>query len=83
MDRFDAGRYSCTADNKVGRSATAHIDLQVLCKYLVCCLSGSVVTDGRKTLHTLLVKYYNDLLDRQSSERIRDEVTCFFAGDVF
>ena len=33
VDRFDAGRYTCTADNKVGRPAKAHIDLQVLCKY--------------------------------------------------
>ena len=32
-------------------------------------------TDGNKTLHTLLLKYYNDLLDRQSSLRGRDEVT--------
>ena len=35
-------------------------------------------TDGRKTLHTLLVKHYNDLLDRQ-----RDEVTYFYVKDVF
>ena len=33
-------------------------------------------------LHTLLVKYYNDLLDRQSSELSRDEVTYFYVGDV-
>ena len=40
-------------------------------------------TDGAK-LYTpyLLVKHYNDLLDRQSSERGRDEVT-FYDGDVF
>ena len=36
-----------------------------------------------KTLHTLLVKPYNDLLDRQSSERGKDEVTYFYVGDVF
>ena len=32
-------------------------------------------TDGCNILHTLLVKQYNDLLDRQSSERDRDEFT--------
>jgi len=30
VDRFDAGRYSCTANNKVGLPATAYIALQVL-----------------------------------------------------
>ena len=30
-----------------------------------------------------LVKHYNDLLDRQSSERGRDEVTYSYVGDVF
>ena len=43
-------------------------------------------TDGNKILHALLVKHYNDLLDRQSSEWSRDEVTYFFyfyVGDVF
>ena len=32
VDRFDAGRYTCKADNGVGTPATAHIALQVLCK---------------------------------------------------
>ena len=32
VDRFDDGRYTCTADNQVGRPAKAHIDLKVLCK---------------------------------------------------
>ena len=40
-------------------------------------------TDGNKTLHTLLVKHYNDLLNRQSSEQGKDEVTYFYVGDVF
>ena len=40
-------------------------------------------TDGSKILHTLLVKHYNDLLDRQSSERDKDEVTNFYVGDIF
>ena len=40
-------------------------------------------TDGSRILHTLLVKHYNDLLDRQSSEWGRDEVTYFDVGDVF
>lgn len=30
VDRFDAGRYSCTANNKVGAPAKAYIALQVL-----------------------------------------------------
>jgi len=30
VDRFDAGRYTCRADNGVGSPATAQIDLQVL-----------------------------------------------------
>ena len=34
-------------------------------------------------LQTLLVKHYNDLLDRQSSEQGKDEVTYFYVGDVF
>ena len=44
---------------------------------------NSFPTDGCKILHTLLVKYYNDLLGIQSSERGRDEVTYFYVGDVF
>ena len=40
-------------------------------------------TDGSRILHTLLVKHYNDLLDRQSSERGKNEVTYFYVGDVF
>ena len=40
-------------------------------------------TDGSRILHTLLVKHYNDLLDKQSSERSRDEVTYFSVGAVF
>ena len=40
-------------------------------------------TDGSRILHTLLVKHYNDLLDRQSSERGKDEVTYFYVGEVF
>ena len=35
VDRYDAGRYTCTANNKVGRPATAYIALQVLCKYKI------------------------------------------------
>ena len=40
-------------------------------------------TDGSNILHTLLVKHYNDLLDRQSSEQGKDEVTYIYVGDVF
>ena len=31
--------------------------------------------DGRKNLHTLLLKHFNDLLESQSSERGKDEVS--------
>ena len=34
VDRFDAGRYTCAANNGVGVAATAHINLQVLCKFI-------------------------------------------------
>ena len=40
-------------------------------------------TDAKISLHTLLVKYYNDLLGRLCSERDRDEVTYFSVGDLF
>ena len=40
-------------------------------------------TDAEISLHTLLVKYYNDLLGRQTSERGWDEVTYFSVGDLF
>ena len=40
-------------------------------------------TDGSRILHTLLVKHYNDLLDRQISERGKDEVIYFYVGDIF
>ena len=39
--------------------------------------------DGNKILQTLFVKHYNDLLDRQSYERGKDEVTYFYVGDIF
>ena len=41
-----------------------------------------IYTDVEISLHTILVKYYNDLLGRQSSERGRDEVTYFSVGDL-
>ena len=40
-------------------------------------------TRGCISLTTLLVKYYNDLLDRQNSGWSRNEVTCFYVGDIF
>ena len=33
--------------------------------------------------HPILVKYYNDLLDRQRSERGKDEATYFYVGEVW
>ena len=44
-------------------------------------LSGN--THGDKMIHTLLVKYFNDLLDGQKSERSIDKVTYFYVGDLF
>ena len=49
----------------------------------VCIESKIIHTDGSRILHTLLVKHYNDLLDRQSSEQGKDEVTYFYVGDIF
>ena len=34
-------------------------------------------------IHTLLVKYFNDLLDGQKSEQSIDKVTYFYVGDLF
>ena len=41
-------------------------------------LTEILYTDAQISLHTLLIKYYNDLLGRQSSERGRDEVIYFY-----
>ena len=46
-------------------------------------LAVAVNTYGDKKLHTLLVKYFNDLLDGQKSERSIDKVTYFYIGDLF
>ena len=40
-------------------------------------------THGVILLHTLLVKYYNDLLGRQNSEWGMDKVTFFYVGELF
>ena len=45
--------------------------------------ASGVHTDGNNILHTQLVKHYNDLLERQCSERGKDEVSYFYVGDVF
>ena len=42
-----------------------------------------VFTDGCNILHTLLIKHYNDLLERQSYEWGKDEFSYFNVGDVF
>ena len=46
-------------------------------------IKSILYTDGCRILHTLLVKHYNDLLDNQSSEQGKDEVTYFYVGDIF
>ena len=43
----------------------------------------ALLTDGNKILYTLLVKYYNDLLEKQKSGRVRVEVTYFYVGNIF
>ena len=43
----------------------------------------TVGTNPQISLNTLLIKYYNDLLGRQNSERGMDEVTFFYVGDLF
>ena len=40
-------------------------------------------TLGVILLHALLVKYYNDLLGRQNSERSMDEVIFFYVDGLF
>ena len=52
----------------------------MLCKLAILV---AVHTDGNNILYTPLVKYYNDLLERQFSERGNDEVSYFYVGDVF
>ena len=43
----------------------------------------TVSTDGNNILHTSLVKHFNDYLERESSERDKDEFSYFYVGDVF
>ena len=57
----------------------SHLDCEVLPKVLLLIK----YTHGCINVTTLLVKHYNDLLDRRSSGRGRDTVTCFYVGDVF
>ena len=55
------------------------LDLPYFARY---CINLYIRTHGGENLTTLLVKYFNDLLRDQSSERSRDEVTFFYVGDV-
>ena len=55
------------------------IPQKYLVKYLV--KLNNIYTGG-ENLTTQLVKYFNDLLDDQSSERSRDEVTFFYVMEV-
>ena len=58
---------------------TQTVDIKVMPIVLILfvCIANQH-TDAQMSLHTLLVKYYNDLLGRQSSEQDRDEVTYFY-----
>ena len=47
-----------------------------------CLVFYEIHTDGNNILHTLLLKHYTDLLERQSSEWGKDEVSYFYVGDV-
>ena len=40
-------------------------------------------TDGCNILNTPIKKHFIDLLERLRSERYKDEVSCFYVGDVF
>ena len=50
--------------------------------YTKLCITYLVHTHGGENLTTPLVKYFNDLLGDERSERSRDEVTFFSVGDV-
>ena len=52
---------------------------KILCIYLFLVEN----TDGNNILHIPLIKHYNDLLERQCSERGKDEVSYFYVGVVF
>ena len=58
-------------------------DMQILAQVDIRVNNVSVNTHGDKMIHTLLVKYFNDLLDGQKSERSIDKVTYFYVGDLF
>ena len=58
-----------------GRVSTRPVLFSDLCDY-------HIHTDANKSLTTLVVKHYNDLLDRQSSEQGSDEVTFSYVGTV-
>ena len=45
--------------------------------------SEAIATDGNNILHAPLVKHYNVLLERQSSELGKDEVSYFDVGGRF
>ena len=62
------------------RTKLSRLSLSVVMDRIVNCL---ICTDGSRILHTLLVKHYNGLLDNQSSEQGKDEVTYFYVGDFF
>ena len=57
--------------------------IKILSPFLTASLKHYWDTDGCNILHTLLVKHYNDLLDNQSSEQGKDEVTYFYVEDIF
>ena len=42
--------------------------------------ADTVLTDANKSLNTLIVKHFNDLLGSQTSERGRDEVIFSYVG---
>ena len=62
----------------------ARVDRSFFDYYIFFCkCNSSRYTHGDKNLHTLLVKYFNDLLDGQKSQRSIDKVTYFYVGDLF
>ena len=43
VGRTDAGIYICTANNGVGKSASAQITVHINCKYIQKCISGTIL----------------------------------------
>ena len=70
-------------DYTFGAGSVADIDFGATLKWDDALDASSKLYTYDVSTYALLIKYKNDLLGRQSSERGRDEVTYFNVGDVF